>query len=368
MVVIHKDIFYADIPGVEHGDCHLDLYLPDQVQENNSSETLYEKVRYNSASRNIHSDIYNVAKDTGVKHEKPINKYSKHKFVGDSTKGVSVPFVLFIHGGGWRRGGRSAWKHFLYFDVNFLVAFLQLIVGSYGNIGEVLAENNIACAVVSYPLTEAGPVVLLVEMFMSYIQCVLVVFVTSSPILGLLLIYKAINHHSFNVTCEVIFKENETCSVFKTLFLIAMTLTNFAIALLFVFRRKEFNISIIQLRLFGLALIASLVVSFCSNSPFYYLVISTLVMTQSMIFCQRMKRHGSTYDGQVKAVAQAVRWSKCFGQESRYIDINRLYLMGHSAGGHLVTLLVLDESFLAEVACSSEDIKVSKHNLHTVKH
>ncbi|XP_060585844.1 uncharacterized protein LOC132741641 [Ruditapes philippinarum] len=367
MVVIHKDVFFANIPGVEHGDCHLDLYLPDDVRTYERNNEIHKKdtnAVNNIRNKGDKDGTYNIVNDireTNENQEHINNRYSRDKFNDDSgsSESKSVPFVLFIHGGGWRRGGRSAWKHYLFFDVNFLVAFLQYFIGSYGNIGEVLAQNNIACAIVSYPLTEAGPVVLIVEMLLSYIQSVFVIFVLCLPIHGLLLLflYGIVDNSRFYVTRELIYLENGVITNLNTLFLITLTFTNSVIATLFFFKRKEFNISIMHIRLFGLSLFAVLVLSFYSNSLLHYLAISTLILTQTMIFYQRIRRYGSTYDGQVKAVAQAVRWAKCFCEETGHIDINRLYLMGHSAGGHLATLSALDESILAEVACSTEDVK-----------
>ncbi|XP_045158063.2 uncharacterized protein LOC123524158 [Mercenaria mercenaria] len=381
MVVRHKDIFFANIAGVDHGECHLDLYLPDKLQDRDirysdqdlNEEKATEDDKYDSIKEvlNAQDDRSNVSVDSegiynqeklltgdGTRDKNVDTFYLDSGRSKDTDSGSSgVPFVLFIHGGGWRRGGRAAWKHFLYFDVNFLVAFLQFFVGTYGNIGEVLAENNIACAVVSYPLTEAGPVVLLVEMLLSYIQSAFFVFVSSLPIFGILLLYRTIFHSSHNNTYELIFKENDTFSVFRACVLLASLITNIATSLLFFLSRRQFNISFKQIRCLSVALGVSLVIAYNSSSPVHHLVILTLVLNQIMIFYQRIRRHGSTYEEQVKAVAQAVKWAKCFSEETGKTDVNRLYLMGHSAGGHLVTLSALDESILASVACSTNDLK-----------
>ncbi|MDB5388381.1 MAG: nlhH 1 [Planctomycetaceae bacterium] len=58
----------------------------------------------------------------------------------------------------------------------------------------------------------------------------------------------------------------------------------------------------------------------------------------------------------IKDVACAVAWTR--SQAGKYGgDVQRLYLLGHSAGGHLVALLAADESYLKAEGMSSADIK-----------
>jgi hypothetical protein len=59
----------------------------------------------------------------------------------------SIPVVLFVHGGGWRRGDKSAWKYFLSRDINLLAVLINLRFGLYGNVGKALARRGIACGV-----------------------------------------------------------------------------------------------------------------------------------------------------------------------------------------------------------------------------
>lgn len=381
MVVVYKDIFFANIPGIDHGECHLDLYLPNMLPGNGSVHDKEHNALNIIADDEIYDGIKAVKKTTngsqGVHMPKKVDKtlYVKDtvKSAGDtvafddeltgnigtresySGNNLSVPFVLFIHGGGWRRGGRTAWKHFIYFDVNFLVAFLQYFRRTYSNIGETLAENKIACAVISYPLTEAGPLVLLVEMLMSYLQCMLFVFFCCLPVIGLLSLIRTIN------TWEFVFNEHASASnagIAKLVVTMAMLATNLATSLLFFIRRKQFDISINQIRLFSVVITMCCLVSRLASAPVIVLVSSTLVVNQVMLFIQRFSRYGARYEQQVNAVAQALKWAKRFCEDTGYTDATRLYLMGHSAGGHLATLLALDESALSSASCSSIDLKV----------
>jgi acetyl esterase/lipase len=58
----------------------------------------------------------------------------------------------------------------------------------------------------------------------------------------------------------------------------------------------------------------------------------------------------------VKDVARAVAWVRDHVGE-RGGDPNRLFLVGHSAGGHLVSLLATDEKYLREVGLRSSDLR-----------
>lgn len=376
MVVTHKDIFFANISGVDHGECHLDLYLPDKLQtcrqavpnqdvneENNTADDWrYENLEEVKTATNEEDNyLTNCSKEERKYVQKSCVRSETNSYYtreGIDTRIPGVPLILFIHGGGWRRGGRAAWRHYLYFDVNFLVAFLQYFIGSYGNIGEALAENSIACAVISYPLTEAGPLTLLFEMFLSYIQSVFFVFLVCLPLIGTSSLLQNVNRTSPDVTHELDLKSYDAISILSTVFFLALLVTNIFTSVLFLMKRRKYNISKHQIRWFSIGLLASLIAASYTSKPEYVLMVLTLAINQSVILYQRSKRHGSTYEEQIKAVALAVRWAKRFSQETGHTDANRIYLMGHSAGGHLATLSALDESVLAAAACSITDIKV----------
>jgi acetyl esterase/lipase len=63
-----------------------------------------------------------------------------------------------------------------------------------------------------------------------------------------------------------------------------------------------------------------------------------------------------THPGHVEDVARAVRWTRDHIAEHGG-DPARLYLIGHSAGGHLVSLLAADEKYLTAEKMSLRDIK-----------
>ena len=54
-------------------------------------------------------------------------------YLPTTATGGGGPVVVFVHGGGWRRGDKMAWKHFLsLYDTNFLVYSILWLYDMYG--------------------------------------------------------------------------------------------------------------------------------------------------------------------------------------------------------------------------------------------
>lgn len=367
MVIVFKDIFYTQIPSIDHGQCHLDLYLPEKCYDTDD----------------CHQDVTGICRAKSLTSYDAIKKWRRYKRRQEKNeRGLEksgVPFVLFIHGGGWRRGGKEAWTHYLYFDVNFLVAFLQYFVGTYGNIGETLARNKVACAVVSYPLTEAGVLTVSLEMILSYLQSLLCVILVVVLLTGLRFFFKVFWNSGHDTFFELLCTELLSASIVVSLTLTAMVFTNLLTSGLVLVRRIQFGLTLRQYGVYVVALTVAVIISFLSPCPLWTLVIATTTLNQGLILYLRLQRHGASYEQQVEAVAQAVRWAKSFSENTGYTNPRSLYLMGHSAGGHLATLSALDQSVLTSVSCSTADIKgiisisgvydllcLNKHLLRTV--
>src|SRR5262245_21259620 len=72
----------------------------------------------------------------------------------------------------------------------------------------------------------------------------------------------------------------------------------------------------------------------------------------------RLSSSGGTvkHPDHVKDVARAFAWVK--ENAARYGgDPEKLYISGHSAGGHLVALLATDEQYLKAEKCSAKDVR-----------
>ncbi|KAL4236719.1 hypothetical protein ACF0H5_005103 [Mactra antiquata] len=364
MVRIVKDILYTSIADVDQQNCYLDLYLPNDDNNSDLCEK-YEQCSIQSSRRKV-EDVANQNSDnpeqtlTLEDYHKNFDSYKTEGFKTSpkiNSNNGGLPFVLFFHGGGWRRGGRAAWKHYLYFDVNFLVAFLQHFVGTYDNVGRTLASNDIPCAIVSYPLTEASWLILLVETFLSYLQCILFVALFSIPTVGLFTLYGHTSHHASFSSWYLRTGDYDNYYIVKTLFLVIVLLTNIVTSTIFIVKRSEFGFRVNQIVCYTLVITVAIATAISTSTPLLCLAISTLVINQAVIFSNRYKRSGSGYEAQVTAVAEAVLWAKKFSQESAIIDDQQLFLMGHSAGGHLATLSALDESILTHVSCAFSDLK-----------
>lgn len=265
--------------------------------------------------------------------------------------GRGRPFVVFIHGGGWRRGARDAWKHYLYYDVNFLVSILQFLVGTYSNVGEALATNGIPCAVISYPLTEANLGVVLFEMLLSYILCSFCVLLASASVATFAMILRSVFTTAGNYgSWELIFHHERGTDLITVLILSVTLLTNLIILAIISCKRKHFKLdshTSVFLRVFLFALVL-LAVSIAKSvfTLLFYLNCVTFVASQGSILRVRLSRQRRTYKDQLKVVSSAVRWTKTFCEITGRGDQNSLYLMGHSAGGHLATLTALSTDLL----------------------
>ncbi|XP_052777469.1 uncharacterized protein LOC128214836 isoform X1 [Mya arenaria] len=382
-----KEIAFGYIDGTEQESYCLDLYLPDNVKTDDDvlpgpfsigaspleTETEIKRGDLNEAvdesklkyakyycelpeecqNTVSETDAYNVESDSFETTKRHNNSVTDPK--ANTNIDAKIPFAVFVHGGGWRRGGKNSWKHFLFYDVNFLVAFLQYFLGTYGNVGETLSDNNIGCAVISYPLTELGMPVLLLEMVLSYVQCCLCTMLLSIPIslFGFIIRTKFVPHQ-FN------WEINETSSfemdIWKQYILTVFLVTNLATLTLLAMKnisKRTRTSSFIIMTVF--ILIVSLLL--VNNISLTFMVICTVILSQSLILHQRLHRRRHKHDHQSDAVALAVRWSKEFCERSDIADSSQLYLIGHSAGGHLVTRTVLDETVLSRVGCCPSDIK-----------
>ena len=291
------------------------------------------------------------SKDFGTKDGDAERTFRTHK----DQKPGKVPFVIFVHGGGWRRGGKQAWKHYLYYDVNFLVAILQWLLNVHRNVGMALAQNGVGCALISYPLSEQNVPYVFFEMFLSYIQSCFVTFLGLSPV-GLL-IYGP-NNTSW-VQLQALSKNRYNFRLPLYIVLIPF-LTNMLTLVLFTRKRVKFKLSWYLLLTLWLTTVLVIYSSFSLIVPYQILLTTfwTFLITQGIILRRRLSRLDITYSDQAKVVAKSVHWAKRLALKSGQFDRERLYLMGHSAGGHLITLTVLDETYLKEIHCSSQDIKV----------
>eukprot|EP01118_Nematostelium_gracile_P006641 TRINITY_DN2134_c0_g1_i3.p1 TRINITY_DN2134_c0_g1~~TRINITY_DN2134_c0_g1_i3.p1 ORF type:complete len:348 (+),score=68.60 TRINITY_DN2134_c0_g1_i3:116-1159(+) len=185
------------------------------------------------------------------------------------------PVVLFVHGGGWKRGDRVWFR------------------GMFKNVGTTLAKEGIACALISYRLS-----ILTNAWILAFAFFIAIVF--SMALLLLSLIGDGLVHA---------WKWGEPIE-----------------------------------RVFFYEIIAGLILYII---PIVAFGVGTVVWVMNSK--KGVKHPEHAYD-----VAKSLRWVIENADKYNW-DKNQIFLMGHSAGGHLVSLLALDPTYI-EYAGLGRDI------------
>jgi len=185
------------------------------------------------------------------------------------------PVVLFVHGGGWKRGDRR-WAHW--------TSRGKL----YQNVGQALASHNIVCAVISYRLSRVAPITIPRLAFAAI--CVLYpVFAAAAYLAGYL-------NDGFLAGLM---------SYAKSMSLVAICFILFFTLLIYILNKEG---------------------SYDIKHPAH-----------------------------VNDVAQAYKWV-CDNIADYGGDPNNIFLMGHSAGAHLVSLASLDPSYITANGGSLDNV------------
>jgi hypothetical protein len=278
-----------------------------------------------------------------------------------------TPVVVFIHGGGWMRGDRRAYRHyFSCYDTNLLVALALAYYDAYWNVGKAFAKSGVACAVVSYRLSRLELPWLVIELCFSLLMSISVVL---TPLLCIaLVIYCFSMIYGFNLTTG--FDLTSTArtpymSVFTIV--VVFVLSAFSILWLIVCNNGE-GYFITPLEKFWPLLMSLVVTSIClliidievTSVTACFTVCLGIFLLHSFATIQQTWRPVVTHPSHVTDVALSVKWIKDYGSTSQKFNPNKLFLCGHSAGGHLVSLLAIDPKYLAKEGLSVADIKVRK--------
>ncbi|XP_013389993.1 uncharacterized protein LOC106158514 [Lingula anatina] len=314
--------------------------------------------------------------DLYLPNEKPP---SRRKDVGKNKHISEFPIVLFVHGGGWRRGDKSAWKHYISFhDTNIFAALILWYFNLYGNVGESLVRHNIACAIVNYPLGKLSFPHILLEMFASFLSSslcfslpTLYLWVTLK-VLEDLLIYRAGSSQYLSQLFEY-----DYIHITTVLFLCVTMSQLLKIAVIF-WNKKRYKMTDASIMLHILLVLGSgITIIFLIPSStvpkeqmFKMWCAGIIVYTEGIIFYKYMTELDSTNNSnQAEAVAKSIAWIKKYGHMTSSFNPDWLFLMGHSAGGHLVSLVTLNGRYLAAEECSRSDIKgvISISGVYNVK-
>ena len=254
------------------------------------------------------------------------------------------PLVVFVHGGGWRRGDKDGWKHFVSDDINLLVAFIYWIQGLYGNIGAAFARRGIPCAVMSYPLARLKSPWILFELFTSYVCSVMLLGIISMLIfltfsfLDLMAPFCLYNHISMLSHIRYV-----SSSSAMSMALLHLALSNVVILCIIIAQYKHYRLTKKLLSMVLLAFVAALTI--LNNYQTKYLLnfyVVSLVASQGILFVSNVLSHQASPLEQKQCLQRCLTFLQKLGEGAGWFDPQSIFLMGHSAGGHLCSLAVLD--------------------------
>ncbi|XP_071119624.1 uncharacterized protein [Haliotis cracherodii] len=274
------------------------------------------------------------------------------------------PVVLFVHGGGWQRGCRRAWTYFGG-SINLLLCFTTWFFGLYHNVGASLACRGVACAVISYPLTRPAMPWVILDVIVSYTGSAIFSFIVYQLISTSCFISHEI--YSFLMQCENVLMFDAEClertnCIFNVPLSSVFIFTNYLTLLAMLI--CSCNNPLKDIHPLGARLLwttVSFLLAHLSSTVGSETAVYTYLCT--FLLCVSIQLHSArqwqpvSNSQQIRAITTAMKWIKNCSERTSYFDSTSLFLMGHSAGGQLVSQLALDKNQLDDGGCSSHDIK-----------
>ena len=271
------------------------------------------------------------------------------------------PVIVFVPGGSWRRGDRKAYRHYLsIFDTNLLVALILAFYDLYWNIGKAFAKKGVACAVISYRLSRPQLPWLLIESFCSLAMSIIVVLFSLMS-LGAIMSFLNTRNQFFWIYRLLGF-DGTTLETFYFFVLISLDVVYFIVFWNACREFISYTHKNIFLLLSAFAISFSILVAFNLVLEASAAFISIFFMLQMLfLFGAILYSHNDTmisHPDHIWDISFGVKWVKEYGERTKKFDARKLFLCGHSAGGHLVSLLALDTKFLETLGMHRRDIKV----------
>lgn len=262
------------------------------------------------------------------------------------------PVVVFVHGGSWIRGDRRAFRYFFScYDTNLLVALILYYYGAYWNVGQSFAKSGIACAVISYRLSRLQfPWVLLelcVSMLMSLVVIIVPVTLLASFSLGLLSLL------GLNIAPHWYFQSVSSVLIFLSLSIFWLLICHVD-KLYSITSIEKSSPFVISFTITGISSIAFDI----GQDTFLLCLTVCFAVCLGNYFLEFKNRSTVTHPDHLNDVALSLKWVKAYGETSGRYNADEMFVCGHSAGGHLVSLLALDKKYLQWVGLSPQHIKV----------
>lgn len=267
------------------------------------------------------------------------------------------------------RGDKKAYRHFAsFYGTNLLVAAVLMYYDLYWNVGRAFARSGIACAVISYRLSKLELPWVLFRLLISLLlstTLVLTPLVCITLFTLLLSSYLSVDFES-GVSESASLNDYTVFHSFSFVIFTVLVLVSLCIVWFAVFQSGEGHFISVQIKLAPL-LISLLISVICLVfleielhaffSCFTLCFVVCLVHTFATL--QQSYRPSVRHPDHVEDVATSVGWVKTYGQMSKRFNPRNIFLCGHSAGGHLASLVATESSYLHQLGLSFHDIKVS---------
>ena len=290
-------------------------------------------------------------------HKSVFDLYLPRREADPTTRRPTPPVVVFVHGGGWRRGDKDTWKHFIFQDINLLAAFFYWCYGLYGNVGREFARRGVPCAVTSYPLTKLKTPWLLLELTTSYLGTVVFLGSLMSVLLSLLFVIDL---------WTSVFRALQFSLTLPDLLYGHLVFVNLVTLVVISLQRSKHELPTYHVTSVWIVILSVFFAATRFEHYLFFMFLNSFVIVQCFLLYLNLRSEDCTHEDQIAALSKCIKKVCDIGRETRHYDNTSVYLIGHSAGGHLCSLIALRPEVLAEVGVELAWIKVN-HKLSTVR-
>ena len=92
----------------------------------------------------------------------------------------------------------------------------------------------------------------------------------------------------------------------------------------------------------------------------FFMFLNSFVIVQCFLLYLNLISEDCTYEDQIAALSKCIKKVCDIGRETRHYDDTSVYLIGHSAGGHLCSLIAVRPEVLADVGVELTCLKVNQ--------
>ena len=92
----------------------------------------------------------------------------------------------------------------------------------------------------------------------------------------------------------------------------------------------------------------------------FFMFLTSFVIVQCFLLYLNLISEDCTHEDQIAALSKCIKKVCDIGRETRHYDNTSVYLIGHSAGGHLCSLIALRPEVLIDVGVELTFLKVNQ--------